>query len=233
MSDSVQPHWWQPTRLLCPWDSPGKNTGVGCHFFLQCMLSCISRVRLCATPWTAAHQAPLSREFSSKNTGVGCHFLLPIAVNIYMLFIFEKYILVYKTMKISLWRKPKVWESSKAWWTKACQVMQCELAWTAVLSWLKNRGSHSKWVESSGLPPTIKGSLILEHVLNHSTGWIHYKGVVLGETGRVLIFRCVLFYIRGHINCGPFKAAYDVTQWEDQHSKGMEDLELDLRSENT
>ena len=28
---------WQPTRLPCPWDSPGKNTGVGCHFLLQCM----------------------------------------------------------------------------------------------------------------------------------------------------------------------------------------------------
>ena len=37
MSDSVQPHRRQPTRLLRPWDSPGKNTGVGCHFLLQCM----------------------------------------------------------------------------------------------------------------------------------------------------------------------------------------------------
>ena len=37
MSDSVQPQRWQPTRLPCPWDSPGKNTGVGCHFLLQCM----------------------------------------------------------------------------------------------------------------------------------------------------------------------------------------------------
>ena len=36
MSDSVRPHILQPTRL-CPWDSPGKNTGVGCHFLLQCM----------------------------------------------------------------------------------------------------------------------------------------------------------------------------------------------------
>ena len=36
MSDSVQPHRRQPTRLPHPWDSPGKNTGVGCHFFLQC-----------------------------------------------------------------------------------------------------------------------------------------------------------------------------------------------------
>ena len=30
-------HRWQPTRLICPWDPPGKNTGVGCHFLLQCM----------------------------------------------------------------------------------------------------------------------------------------------------------------------------------------------------
>ena len=37
MSDSVRPHKRQPTRLPRPWDSPGKNTGVGCHFLLQCM----------------------------------------------------------------------------------------------------------------------------------------------------------------------------------------------------
>ena len=37
MSDSVQPQRRQPTRLPCPWDSPSKNTGVGCHFLLQCM----------------------------------------------------------------------------------------------------------------------------------------------------------------------------------------------------
>jgi len=37
VSDSVPPHRQQPTRLLCPRDSPGKNTGVGCHFLLQCM----------------------------------------------------------------------------------------------------------------------------------------------------------------------------------------------------
>ena len=37
MSDSVQPHRQQPTRLLCLWDSPGKNTGADCHLLLQCM----------------------------------------------------------------------------------------------------------------------------------------------------------------------------------------------------
>ena len=37
MSDSVRPHRRQPTRIPHLWDSPGKNTGVGCHFLLQCM----------------------------------------------------------------------------------------------------------------------------------------------------------------------------------------------------
>ena len=37
MSDSVRPHRWQPTRLRRPWDSPGENTKVDCHFLLQCM----------------------------------------------------------------------------------------------------------------------------------------------------------------------------------------------------
>ena len=37
MSNSVRSHRQQPTRLCRPWDSPGKNTGVGCHFLLQCM----------------------------------------------------------------------------------------------------------------------------------------------------------------------------------------------------
>ena len=47
------------TRLPRPRDSPGKNTGVGCHFLLQCMkVESLSHVRLFATPWTAAHQAP-------------------------------------------------------------------------------------------------------------------------------------------------------------------------------
>ena len=43
---------------------------------LRLLLSRFSHVRLCVTPQTAAHQAPLSLGFSRKNTGVGCHFLL-------------------------------------------------------------------------------------------------------------------------------------------------------------
>ena len=37
VSDSVWPHRRQPTRFCCPWDSPDNNTGVGCHFLLQCV----------------------------------------------------------------------------------------------------------------------------------------------------------------------------------------------------
>ena len=71
VSDSVRPQRWQPTRLPRPWDSPGKNTGVGCHLLLQCMnVKSESEVaQLCPTlsnPWTAAHQAPLSIGFSRQ-----------------------------------------------------------------------------------------------------------------------------------------------------------------------
>ena len=70
-SSTLRPHRRQPTRLPRPWDSPGKNTGVGFHFLLQCMKvksesevaqSCLTL----ATPWTppTAHQAPPSRGFS-------------------------------------------------------------------------------------------------------------------------------------------------------------------------
>ena len=48
----MRPHRRQPTRLCHPWDSPGKNTGVGCHFLLQCMKvkSESEVVQLCLTP---------------------------------------------------------------------------------------------------------------------------------------------------------------------------------------
>ena len=78
--DSVGLHRWQPSRVLRPWDCSGKNTGVGCHFLLQCMHACMlshfSHVRLCATPWTAATRLLCPWDSPSKNTGVGCHFLL-------------------------------------------------------------------------------------------------------------------------------------------------------------
>ena len=65
MSESVRPHRRQPNRLHHLWDSAGKNTGVGCHFLLQCVkVKSLSRVQLLATPWTAAYQAPPSMGFS-------------------------------------------------------------------------------------------------------------------------------------------------------------------------
>ena len=67
MSDSVQPHRRQPTRLPHPWDSSGKNTGVGCHFLLQGMkVKLFSHVQPSVTTWTAAFQAPPSMGFSRQ-----------------------------------------------------------------------------------------------------------------------------------------------------------------------
>ena len=79
MSDSVRPHRRQPTRLLCPWDSPGKNTVVGCHFLLQGTHACeITSVMSDSVRLYGQQPTRLLRPQDSlgKNTGVGCHFLL-------------------------------------------------------------------------------------------------------------------------------------------------------------
>ena len=70
MSDSVQPHRWQPTRLLHPWDFPGNSTGVGCHCLLRnitylttnslFVVQSLNHVQLFETLWTVAHQSSLS-----------------------------------------------------------------------------------------------------------------------------------------------------------------------------
>ena len=80
MSDSVRPHRRQPTRLPHPWDSPGKNTGVGCHFLLQCMkVKSESEVaQSCPTlsdPMDCPSRLLHPWDFPGKSTGVGCHCL--------------------------------------------------------------------------------------------------------------------------------------------------------------
>ena len=70
MSGSAQPHRWQPTRVPRPWDSPGKNTGVGCHFLLQCMK--VKSESEVAQPTGLLHPW----DFPGKSTGVDCHCLL-------------------------------------------------------------------------------------------------------------------------------------------------------------
>ena len=81
MSDSVRPHRWQATRLRHPWDSPGKNTGVVCHFLLQCMkVKSESEVaQSCPTlndPMDCSPRLLCPWDFPGKTTGVGCHCLL-------------------------------------------------------------------------------------------------------------------------------------------------------------
>ena len=82
MSDSVRPHRRQPTRLPRPWDAPGKNTRVGCHFLLQYMkVKSESEVAqscptLCEPHRRQPIRLPCPWDSPGKNTGVGCHFLL-------------------------------------------------------------------------------------------------------------------------------------------------------------
>ena len=89
VSDSVRPHTRQPTRLRRPWDSPGKNTGVGCHFLLQCMeVKSESEItQSCPTLRNPMDCSPPGSPVPGileafKSTGGGCHCLLQKKVHI-------------------------------------------------------------------------------------------------------------------------------------------------------
>ena len=90
VSNVLQPHGLQPARLLCPWNSPGKNIGVSCHFLLHfrlwcayklsgllIYLLCVSHVQLFVTLWAVAHQVPLSLGFSQQEYWSGLPFPTP------------------------------------------------------------------------------------------------------------------------------------------------------------
>ena len=91
VSDSLEPRGLQTSRLLCPWNFPGKNTGVGCNALLQGIFPTKgSNQHLLQVPHESedAHSCPTlcnpmeparlpcPWDFPGKNTGVGCHFLL-------------------------------------------------------------------------------------------------------------------------------------------------------------
>ena len=75
-------HRQESTRLPRPWDSPGKNTGVGCHFLLQCMkVKSESEVAQSYPTLSDPMELQPTRllhpwDFPGKSTGVGCHCLL-------------------------------------------------------------------------------------------------------------------------------------------------------------
>ena len=96
----VQPHRWQPTRMPHPWDSPVKNTGVGCHFLLQCMKvksesevaqSCptLSDPMDCSLPGSSIHGIFQARVFIETDF----YWLIPSVTCMCILYIFLIYIL--------------------------------------------------------------------------------------------------------------------------------------------
>ena len=91
MSDFLRPHRQQPTRIRRPWDSPGKNTGVGCHFLLQRMkVKSESEVaQSCPTLWDPMDCSPPGSSvhgiFQARVLEWGA---IALAVNIHTLKIF-------------------------------------------------------------------------------------------------------------------------------------------------
>ena len=145
VSDSVRPHTQQPTRLPCPWDSPGKNTGVGCHFFLQCMKgksesevaqSCptLSNPMDCSLPGSSIHgifqarvlewKAPQKGDL--KSPGDGCVFqpfstLCPLCIYISLLMhIYTFFFFIFSSLTQVCFSPEDIWVNSPGWGYYRC-----------------------------------------------------------------------------------------------------------------
>ena len=165
----MRPHRRQPTRLSHPWDSPGKNTGVGCHFLLQCMEVKSESVvaQSCPTlsnPMDCSPQGFLYPwDFLGKSTGVGCHCLLCYKVGTTVILILNslkhrefKNIskitqliwILFRIMKQSILTPEPVFITSKL---------------TAFSGWWNNQGHIATW-------PSL---IIYVPWSSHSSLWIH------------------------------------------------------------
>ena len=135
MSDSVRPHRWQTTRLPRPWDSPGKNTGVGCHFLLPCMeVKSVSEVaQSCLT---------LSDPMDCSLPGSSAHGIFQARVLEWVAIAFSE---VYPITHES---NHHIFYSSVLWISR-CYFFSCGLKkkWTLILG----RSSWSWKIESQGL----------------------------------------------------------------------------------
>ena len=92
MSNSVWPYRWQPTRLPRPWDSPGKNTGVGCHFLLQCM--------------KVKNESEVTQSGPTLSDPMDCSLLGSSTHGIFQARVLEWDAIAFSVIHVSVWQKP-------------------------------------------------------------------------------------------------------------------------------
>ena len=149
MSDSVRLHRRQPTRLPRPWDSPGKNTGVGCHFLLQCMKEKSEIEVALMSDSLQPHGLQPTRllhpwDFPGKRTGVGCQCLLRVKL---------LFVAILSLNRVQLYATS---------WTAACQA---SLSFTISQSLLKLLSVESVILSHLLLSPSPAFSLSQHHSL--------------------------------------------------------------------
>ena len=171
--DSVWPHRRHPIRLSHPWDSPGKNTGVGCHFLLQCMKvksesevaqSCLTLSDLmdCSLPGSSIHGI-----FQARVLEWGCHCLLcyEVGTTVILMLNFLEHREFKNISKITqlVWILFRILKQSIL---TPEPVIISKL--TAFSDWWNNKGHIATW------PPLI----IYVPWSSHSSLWIHIVSCV-------------------------------------------------------
>ena len=138
MSDPVWLHRWQPTRLPHPWDSPGKNTGVGCHFLLQCMKveseseaaqSCptLNNPMDCSLPGSSVHGIFQARVLEWVAIAISLLYRAHLCMNPLVSWIFLKRFLVFLILLVS---------SISLHWSLKASLCLLVILWNSAFKWV-------------------------------------------------------------------------------------------------
>ena len=157
MSDSVRPQRRQPTRLPCPWDSLGKNTGVGWHFLLQCMKvksqsevaqSCLTPSDLmdCSRPGSSVHGIFQARVLEWGAIDLTYVQIIKYIFRSNLCFLLNKFLATFLKFQVSrnLSRKYRRWKWKSLSHVWLCDPMDCSLPASSVHGILQAR--VPKWV---------------------------------------------------------------------------------------
>ena len=128
MSNSVRPQRWQPTRLPCPWDSPGKNTGVGCQVLLQCM--------------TVKSQSEVAQSCLTPSDSMDCSIPGSSVHGIFQARVLEWGAIAFSVKKRKGWRKKSHWKEREL-----VQIRSREMVTTIDSSQIRSLGLPLSYLE--------------------------------------------------------------------------------------
>ena len=159
------PHRWQPTRRPRPWDSPGKNTGVGCHFLLQCM--------------KVKSESEVAQSCPTLSDPMDCRLLGSSIYGIFQARVLEWGAIAFSVQRreVTKWKSKGI-SSRSSGRTKGTEPRE----WMVRSGTFKLFGVTGRWVSGNGNRIRQKGNTTLRNTIKIFPGW-NQESIVEGWGG--------------------------------------------------